>query len=184
MTMIKQMGKNALETLKSVAYAMSKEEIRYYLCGVLLEVIEGKATLTATDGHQLATVPLPYWHVEGEDCRIIIPANIINKVIGLKPKEFIEISSNLDDEGALKWSITIDDGVKINFQPVDGNFPDYKRCLPKEPLLQVRLNKTYLQNLLKTIPDKDVILDIVDNATPISVSTTDGAQFIVMTMRF
>ncbi len=184
MTMIKKVGKKALEAFKSVAYAMSTEETRYYLMGVCLEVVEGKATITAIDGHQLATVPLTDWHVEGEDCRIIIPANIINKVIGLKPKEFIEICSCHDDENnIIGWAITIDDGIKINFQPVDGNFPDYPRVLPKKPNLRIKLDKSYLLNLLKTIPDKDVILDIVDENAPLSISTDNGAQFVVMSKR-
>lgn len=178
MTFIKKCGKGALKTLQSVAYAMSKEESRYYLCGINLEVVKGKATLTATNGHELATIPLHDWYVSGEDCNIIIPASLINKIIGLKPKQFIEISEKNND-----WFVTIDDGIKIDFKPIEGTFPDYRRCLPKEPIMRVKLRKSYLQNLLKNMPNDDVILDIVDSSAPVSVSTAEGSQFIIMPVR-
>lgn len=179
MTFIKQTGKKALKTLQSVAYAMSKDEARYYLCGVNLEVVNGEATLTATSGHELATIPLHDWYVSGEDCNIIIPSTIINKIIGLKPKEFIEISNE-----AGEWAFTIDDGIKLNFKPIDGTFPNYRRTLPQKLVMQIKLNKIYLQNLLKTIPDDEIILDIIDSNSPAQVSTAEGGRFIIMPIRF
>ena len=63
--------------LKAVAVAMSKEETRYYLCGVSLTVKDNWAVLRATDGHRLILAQQP---CAGDNCDVIIPRTLIDKI--------------------------------------------------------------------------------------------------------
>ena len=63
--------------LKAVAVAMSKEETRYYLCGVSLTVKDNWAVLRATDGHRLILARQP---CAGDNCDVIIPRTLIDKI--------------------------------------------------------------------------------------------------------
>jgi hypothetical protein len=64
--------------LKAVAVAMSKEETRYYLCGVSFTVKDNWAVLRATDGHRLILARQPC--LIGDDCDVIIPRTLIDKI--------------------------------------------------------------------------------------------------------
>jgi DNA polymerase III sliding clamp (beta) subunit (PCNA family) len=63
--------------LKAVAVAMSKDETRYYLCGVSFTVKDNWAVLRATDGHRLIIARQP---CAGDNCDVIIPRTLIDKI--------------------------------------------------------------------------------------------------------
>jgi DNA polymerase-3 subunit beta len=118
-----------LNVLKAVAVAVSKEETRYYLCGVHLEAATDGLTMVATDGHRMLVARQPYGeHAAPEDFQsLIIPAGLIAK---------LKIKRNSDP-----WALLTIHGAKLTFEyrgetfggdAVDGSFPDYRRVVPQE----------------------------------------------------
>src|SRR5690606_40839907 len=68
-----------------VAFAMSSEETRYYLCGVYLHNVDGQLVAVATDGHRLARqIGGDAPEFEG----IILPAKLVN----LLPKGTVQFA--------------------------------------------------------------------------------------------
>lgn len=106
-------------SLKAMAILASKQDIRYYLNGVLVESNGEHTRLVATDGHLLGIFQISETAHEDRAFSIIIPNEIIAKLD--KQNNFL---SCIDG----KWDI---DG--ISFTPVDGKFPDYMRVLPAKP---------------------------------------------------
>ena len=103
--------------LAPVAFAMSTEEVRYYLNGVFLHTTDGVITAVATDGHRLsrnkgAVVP--------EFAGIIIP----RKAVGLLPKGTVTVSVS-----DAKIRVSAGDFV-LTSKLIDGTFPDYQRVIP------------------------------------------------------
>lgn len=106
-------------SLKAMAVLASKQDIRYYLNGVLVESNGAHTRLIATDGHLLGVFQISETAHDDKAFSIIIPNEIITKLD--KKDNFLSCVDG-------KWNI---DG--ISFVPVDGKFPDYMRVLPANP---------------------------------------------------
>jgi DNA polymerase III sliding clamp (beta) subunit (PCNA family) len=118
-----------LNTLKSVAYAVSKEETRYYLQGVHLEAGKDGFTMVATDGHKLLCAFQTYGEHMPQDhmASFIIPASLIAK---------LKVKRNAD-----AWAELTVNGLDLSFEyrgetfggkAIDATFPDWRRVVPKE----------------------------------------------------
>lgn len=96
-----------------VAFAMSDETTRYYLCGAYLE----PHAVTATNGHKLSTVS----HSLPEFAPVIVPAD----TVALAPKGKCTVRLN---ERKIQF---VADDVTITSSLVDGSYPDYERVIPR-----------------------------------------------------
>ncbi|MBB3996910.1 DNA polymerase III subunit beta [Aureimonas pseudogalii] len=112
-----------------VAFAISTEETRYYLNGILLERgPEGELVAVATDGHRLSKLVQRLAEPVAEMPRIIVP----RKTVGL----FGDIAEACDgdeavevrfSEGRLEFEAP---GLRLRSKLIDGTFPDYNRVIP------------------------------------------------------
>ena len=108
-----------MNSLKAMSVLASKQDIRYYLNGVLIESNKSYTRMIATDGHLLGIYQIKETAHNDEEFSIIVPNEIIAKLD--KRDNFLSCENG-------KWSI---DGMA--FTPVDGKFPDYMRVLPTKP---------------------------------------------------
>jgi DNA polymerase-3 subunit beta len=110
------------QLIGSVSYAMAKQDVRYYLNGMLIDMDGGKFTVVATDGHRLA---LRETVIESQEKKsIIVPADTINEMAKILKSGpiVLEMSDN---------SIRVDnDHFKFVSKLIDGKFPDYRRVIP------------------------------------------------------
>jgi hypothetical protein len=114
----------------AMALFMSTEQTRYYLNGVCIEPhpVSG-VTVTATDGHRLATIHDP----QGEANGVWICA--VPKVIlqACKPERTLTFKG--DD-------VCLRDGVRrilsADEPAIDGKFPDWRRVVPSGPALEMQ----------------------------------------------
>lgn len=100
-----------------VAFAISNEEIRYYLNGIYLAGGKGGLTAVATDGHRLAKA------VTDSDTTfdgVIVPRKAV-ALIGAGPAA-VSVSQN-------KIRIAQGDFSLVS-KLIDGTFPDYQRVIP------------------------------------------------------
>ena len=122
-----------LHCLSTVAPSMANQDVRYYLNGLNMTSDNGSLVMTATDGHRLAQNRAELVEFK-EDLKVnaIIP----RLAVTLFPAQLKGAS------GELKFGITSnhimvktsnpEGGEKvIKSKLVDGNFPDYKRVIPK-----------------------------------------------------
>ena len=114
-----------------VSFAISTEETRYYLNGVLLHTRPGPngqplLKLVATDGHRLsmAEVPLPAGAEGLAD--IIVPRKAVTQLAGLlgaKGSISVEVGTSHIRFGSRDWTLTT--------KAIDGTYPDYQRVFPR-----------------------------------------------------
>lgn len=107
--------------LKAALLFASKKDVRYYLNGVLFEVLNGQARLVATDDiiigvFRLGECSLP-------DTQIIIPRERL-ETIKLKDGE-VTLRPGDGKTCALVYA-----GNEYTFTAIDGRFPDYRRVIP------------------------------------------------------
>lgn len=132
-----------VDAFRAVALCASSEETRYYLRGVSLQVIGGKARIAATDGHRLMAYTFET-HYSGE-IDIIIPTETIKKCFTGWPRTLAMV---LIEGSGRDWKMG-----DVAFTPVDGTFPDWSRVMPDlssgEAGTTAHFNHKYIGELAK-----------------------------------
>jgi hypothetical protein len=128
--------------LRAVALCAAVGDIRYYLNGVCAEVSADRVLLIGTNGHLLGAyrvdVPedsrtLEGGHTEtGPTFQVIIPADVIAR-LSAKSAYMIRFERCNPDDGMPDVWAMHDAAVRIEFKPIEGKFPDFRRVAPRGP---------------------------------------------------
>ena len=107
------------EMLRLTVFAVSHEESRYVLNGLLLEVAGDTLRIVATDGRRLAKIERKLLQTSNKDISVILPVKAVQ-----------EISRNLKDDGDVTFitgtnQVLFDiDGTLIATRIIEGEFPN------------------------------------------------------------
>lgn len=165
------------EMLKLTAFAVSHEEARYVLNGVLFEINHDKIRIVATDGRRLAKIEKSLSKPTKKEISVIIPIKAINEIV-----------RNLSDEGELSFipgvnQVLFDiDGVLIATRIIEGDYPNYKQVIPSPAENRIKINSKILHssirraNLLSTPDFQAVKFEIFQNKMVISKTTPDVGE--------
>jgi len=115
--------------LAAVARFAAKDDIRYYLNGVLVEVHANIAYLVGTDGHTLAVARIAR---DGENMAgqgsAILPRELVEK-IKAKGNHGLALVLSVGEDG----QCTLNDcGTRTTSGAIDGKFPDWRRVIPRK----------------------------------------------------
>ncbi|MER9706008.1 hypothetical protein NKJ10_17430 [Mesorhizobium sp. M0204] len=125
---------------------VSTEETRYYLNGVAFEFgnnDDGMLRAVATDGHRLGSRQATPAGKLTERATVIIPRAAIKAVAALAGGQ--EVTLSVDDT---KAEITFGDFV-IRTKLIDGNFPDWRRVVPRGPFKEFELDSAKIMKLYR-----------------------------------
>ena len=132
--------------IEKTQFSMANQDVRYYLNGMLLEVVGSMIRSVATDGHRLALCELT---VEGADAtpqQVILPRKGVlelQRLIGQDGDCTLEIGTN-----HLRVQLG---GIRLTSKLIDGRFPDYDRVIPKESDAPMLAERTQLADGLNRI---------------------------------
>lgn len=165
------------EMLRMTAFAVSHEEARYILNGVLVEIEDGNIRIVATDGRRLAKMERKLDAANKKEIKIIVPS-----------KAVAEIGRNLKDEGAVSImsgaNQTLFDinNVLIATRIIEGEFPNYNQVVPSEQKTKIKVNtQDFLAairraNLLATPDFQAVKLEVFKDKLIVSKVTPDVGE--------
>lgn len=129
------------DCLRKTSYAISTDETRYVLNGILFSFKGNALTLVATDGRRLAMVEQEVEFPESQEVDIIVPTKAVN-----------ELSRLLGDSGDVLIRVT---GSQVGFnlgesllisKLIDGNYPNYRQVIPGEAKERIVLEReTFLR---------------------------------------
>lgn len=134
------------ELLFRTSFAVSKEDNRYALSGVLMQIGNSQITLSGTDGKRLARA-----HAMID----IDPAFTSQSIIPLKAVD--EIYKNLADEGEAKVFLMADKiAVEANqtliiAKLLSGEYPDINAIIPKNSEIILSLHREEISSLLRQV---------------------------------
>jgi DNA polymerase-3 subunit beta len=123
------------DCLKKTSYAISTDETRYVLNGILFSFKDNALTMVATDGRRLAMVEQELEFPQSQEIDIIVPTKAVN-----------ELSRLLGDSGRSP-SVT---GSQVGFdlgdsllvsKLIDGNYPNYRQVIPGESKERIPLER-------------------------------------------
>lgn len=165
------------EMLRLTSFAVSHEESRYVLNGVLFEIEGNQIRIVATDGRRLAKIEKSLDTKPPKDISVIIPSKAIQ-----------EINRNLKDEGSVSFVIGQNqvlfniDGTLVATRIIEGEFPNYNQVIPKPIETRIVMNRLELlssirrANLLATPDFQAVKFEVFPDKMVVSKSTPDVGE--------
>ncbi|MBK8452655.1 MAG: DNA polymerase III subunit beta [Thiofilum sp.] len=132
----------------SVGFAMANQDVRYYLNGLLLELIPSHVRSVATDGHRLSL----YTH--------LMSTNVSDKVQAIIPrKSILELTKLLrsDNQTNIKVQLSSNhlrvqlDNLRFTTKLVDGRYPDYQAAVPPQGKIRVEIDRKELKEVLARV---------------------------------
>lgn len=157
------------DCLRKTSYAISTDETRYVLNGILFSFKDNALTMVATDGRRLAMVEQELEFPQSQEIDIIVPTKAVN-----------ELSRLLNDSGEVSIRVT---GSQVGFdlgeaflvsKLIDGNYPNYRQVIPGDSKERIPLEReTFLRAISR------VSLLTTDKSNSIKFIFTPGSCEIV-----
>ena len=168
--------------LRKTSFAISTDETRFVLNGILLSLKEHNVTMVATDGRRLA---LAFEEVDvpaSSQGECIVPTKAINELNRLlQGKGDIEVKI-----GANKVSLALAaegaNPVTIVSKLIEGNYPNYKQVIPGETKERISLNRDEFYaalrraELMTSEKSHSVKLAFKKNSLEITANTPDVGE--------
>ncbi len=144
--------------LGAVAFAISKEQTRYYLCGVYLHTreVEGERVLraVATDGHRMARVQRAAPPGAADAPGVILPERTVTELRALLDAAADDCAAAIAVHGQAErprilraeigWTTVVS-------KLVDGTYPDYERVIPAANPNALTLDREALQDAVARV---------------------------------
>lgn len=151
-----------IHLLQSTHFAMSQNDVRFFLNGLLLELTPQMMTAVATDGHRMAVAKLPCQH-EFQHHRLLVPRKGVQEILRLlNIIEDEDIKLGISDR---QFKLITKDYV-FSTKLIDARFPAYAKAIPTHHDKQVLVDRDILKRALSRIiilaneQSRAVLLDI------------------------
>lgn len=169
--------KDLRSMLFRTAFAVSREDNRYTLTGVSLNIDNGKATFVGTDGKRLARTQLDIVLDSSISGRYIIPIKAVEEILK-------NLTGNDEANVALmpdKIAVEANNTILIT-KLLSGDYPDIESVIPEKAEVVVTLHREELMTLLRQVSlftgesMHSVRFSFTDGELKLSVNTTEVGE--------
>ena len=133
--------------IRKVLFAVSRDETRPALNGILWHASDDGLSLVATDGHRLAKIGRSDIVIQGVAKDIIIPPKVLENLIKLTHDDTDEIGLILNDNSIV---FVLEDSV-ITSRLLEGPYPNYEQVVPKDNEKIMLVEKDLLQASVRRV---------------------------------
>ncbi len=165
------------DMLKRTAYAISTDESRYVLNGVLLSFKENKLTMVATDGRRLALVEHDLEFPKSSEIDVVLPSKAVQELQRiLKNEEPLQLTLS---ENQIAFDLGT---IYLVSKLIEGNYPNYKQVVPAEAKERIVIDRETLLNavrrvaLLSSEKSNSVKLSFTKNNIDITANTPEVGE--------
>lgn len=124
---------------------MARNDVRFYLNGILFDFITDGLSLVATDGHRLAVSRYNTSQLTQEQVKCIVPHKGVS--------EMMRLISNIKDKAELVFYSNFlqisGDLFSYSCKLIDAPFPDYQRVIPEDATEEAIVDINNLRNSLQ-----------------------------------
>jgi DNA polymerase-3 subunit beta len=123
----KVMGRTLHELIRQTSFAVSSEESRPILNGVLWQLAEDQLRMVATNGHRLARMTVAVAAPGTPKTELIVPPKALAQVERLfSADDEVEVARSENHIGFRK------DGTQVFTRLIEGPYPNYEQVIPKD----------------------------------------------------
>lgn len=136
--------KDLKECIQLTIFAVSKDETRYVLNGVLFSVVQGEIKMVATDGRRMAFIKKIIEGGSEKKMESIIPTKAIHELsraLGEQGKVHVIIKEN-------QIIFSFEDQAIVS-RLIEGHFPNYEQVIPKTETTQIKTDRDKLLAAVK-----------------------------------
>jgi DNA polymerase-3 subunit beta len=134
------------DMLRKTLFAVSSDQTRYALTGVLLQVEANEIRMVATDGHRLALVKAPRPAGTGSDrLEALVPKKAMGEAVKIMREEGHELRVWLAEN-----QLILQQGMStLVGRLIDGQFPNFDQVIPPAGPRRIVLDKETLDGALR-----------------------------------
>lgn len=165
------------ESLSLTSFAISHDETRYVLNGVLISLHDGVMSFVATDGRRLAFYKKEIKKKEAQKLNMIVPAKTIHELLKVLDWEGVVEISQVQNKVLFIFKDTC-----LSSSLIEGNFPNYEQVIPKDEKTLSTVNREeFLQAVrrasLLTSPEAPALkFDFVKNKVFVSAKSPNMGE--------
>lgn len=164
-----------VDVVKQVSKAVSRDETRPILTGVLTVIENDALRMVATDSYRLAVREVPLSSA-GEAIEVVVPGKAMDEV----PK----LAGGAEDVslGVSENQVVFEFGNTVYVsRRIEGNFPNYKQLIPKEPETIVTVSRDELLEAVKRVSlmaqhNAPLRLKVTESTLTLSAQTADVGE--------
>jgi DNA polymerase III, beta subunit len=152
------------EMIIKSSFAVSKDESRTCLCGILWQVDKKNTGMVATDGHRLGSTFISgNYSVKEKTSMIVAQKTLLHLIRILESTDAASVITVAKDE---KYVLFSNENIKICSKLIEGPYPDYDKAIPKN-------------NPKKAIVEKGQLLEAVRRVSVLSNQKTHLVKCIL-----
>ena len=161
----------------SISYAVSVDDSRKVLTGVLMSLRETVMTLVATDGKRMAVQESSPETISGGDGDAIIPLKAMSEI-----RRQLEGDELLTIEVGEKLCRFTCAGVTLTSKLIEGAYPNYRQVVPSKFSCEVELPVQALLSKIETVAlmiagaNSSIILRFADNQLQLQASSAEVGE--------
>lgn len=132
--------------IETTIFAVSTDELRTTLMGILLQILEGELRMVSTDGHRLVKAVHTNFHSPGFQKEAIIPTKALNLLL-----------KNIHDNDQVNVKLSDDhiifdlENTTILSKSIEGQFPNYERVIPADNDKELILSRDLLSSSVRRV---------------------------------
>ncbi len=163
--------------LERTSFAMARDDVRYYLNGILLEWTGTNLRAVATDGHRLALMDREVAEAP-EEIRVILPRKGVQELERLLDESEEPVSLGFTNNH-VRFRLP---GLTFTSKLIEGRFPDYRRVIPEPDGGRMLADRRALLQALRRIAilsnrkTHGIRLSCADSALELSAENTDHEE--------
>ena len=136
-----------IHLLQSTHFAMSQQDVRVFLNGLLVELDSQSITTVATDGHRMAICKLPC-QLNQQHHRLLVPRKGV--------QEILKLLTNVSDDQIListgkNYFKVVTKEYTFTTKLIEARFPPYAKAIPSAQDKQVLIERDLLKRALSRI---------------------------------
>jgi DNA polymerase-3 subunit beta len=131
------------EMISKTIFAVSRDETRPILTGVLWQVGNGRMTMVATDGHRLVKYSRIQDGLPDQNREAIVPPPALNQVVKLMGGGEDLQKVQLGQSHVL-FSLGDEDAIQIFSRLIEGPYVDYEQVIPQNNGKRLRVSNSHL----------------------------------------
>lgn len=139
-------GQMLKEMLFKTAFAVSKEDTRYVLTGVLMRIENSRAIFVGTDGKRLAKTETPITLAPEFSGEFILPLKAVDEIMKILHDEDLATVYLTADKVAVE-----SDNTLLITKLLSGSFPNFEQIIPTHSDLSLTLHREESISLLRQI---------------------------------
>lgn len=135
-----------LRMIRKTIFAVSRDETRPALNGVLWETQGESMVMVATDGHRMAKIERPNTRLAGVGGDLIIPPKILDMVV--------KFAKDIDEIGVVlaEKHVIFDLGrMVLTSRLIEGPYPNYRQVIPKETTKRFSVDRDELFGTVRRV---------------------------------